>query len=156
MIGFGAAVAIFAYGVAVGKYEVFPYELIALLKSKVVAPSPEYGVEFIRTSLVGLTKTRFNISNPMGFSGEGGALALLGPDLIGVDSDGHFFLYQGAGEIRRLNVSLATAEDAMSQFLIKQGIETSVADNAKETFRVLDIATTFRGGGVSIYVSHNY
>ena len=150
----------FAYGVLVGNRYVFPYTLVrsayrALFPSGDPLPVGP-GNEIVGTSLVALQKMSFNYSNPLDLAGNGGGIAKLGNSAIGVDSDGQFFLYSKSGTIQRLEISIPTNEDLLSQYVSRRVRASIDQKDILEMFRVLDIATKEGGQKVEIFVSHNY
>ena len=125
VVGIAALTGAFAYGVLVGNRYVFPYTLVrsayrALFPSDDPLPVGP-GNEIIRTNLVALQKMSFNYSNSLDLAGGGDGIARLGNSAIGVDSDGHFFLYSKSGTIQRLDVSIPTNEDLLSQYVSRRG-----------------------------------
>ena len=148
----------FSYGVLAGNRYVLPYGLVRSAY-RVLFPSDDPvgpGNEIIRTNLVALQKMSFNYSNSLDLAGGGGGIARLGNSAIGVDSDGHFFLYSKSGTIQRLDVSIPTNEDLLDLYVSQRVRASSDQKDILETFRVLDIATKEGGQKSEIFVSHNY
>ena len=99
--GMAALLGAFAYGLAVARLHVFPYGPVTsayrALFSTLSRSAVGLGNDLIRTNLVTLRTTSVNYWNSFDLAGNGGGITSLGNSILGVDSDGRFFLYAKSG-----------------------------------------------------------
>ena len=145
---------LFLYGVAVGRYEVFPFDLLKALQDKF--DIEETGPEIIGTNFVDLQKSRYNLDNPINLQGDGGGLTLLDDILLGVDRVGQFYLYRGSGQIQLLNMDLHTNLDEFLSFIGEHIEEDGTRDFLTNRFRVFDVLANIGGSQTTLYVTHNF
>ena len=138
----------------------FPYGLVRSAYRAVFSsgdPLPVGpGNEIIETSLVTLRKISFNYSNPFNLAGNGGGIAQLGDDILGVDSNGQFFLYSRSGTFQTLDISIPTNEEALMRYFDERVRELSDRARILEQFGVSDITTREAGEKIEVFVSHDY
>ena len=144
----------FVYGLLVGDFRIFPYNTLQQAKRLVAGvPAPSTEGELIETTLLTFEKTFVNYANDLGLVGYGGGLARVGDRILGVDSDGHFFLYQEAGIVTALDITLDTNEALLSAYLDEH--LPGKREMMLRSFRVLDIAVREERPH-QIIVTHNY
>lgn len=149
----------FAYGLFVGKYEIFPYKIIASLREELQGVLETFDTlstdsenEVIVTQLLNLSKKESNSFNSEILYGLGGALTVLEDRIVGVDKNSEFFLFNTDDSIERLNIGLDTNLDSLMLF-IKDDAER---DHVTEIFRVTDLLHYKEGGKSYLVASYQY
>lgn len=150
----------FSWGVLVGKYQFFPYRQIASLKG-IFAPVVEQAIvddlaPSIETNLLRFDRKVFNYLNSAGLSGYGGGIALLGEKILGVDKEGHFFLYNQGGEVTNLNVQFLNNEGQFLRYISEQISDTFSIGRLRQFFRTLDVEVIENSQSVDIYASYHF
>ena len=158
--GMAALLCAFAYGLAVARLHVFPYGPVTsayrALFSTLSRSAVGLGNDLIRTNLVTLRTTSVNYWNSFDLAGNGGGITSLGNSILGVDSDGRFFLYAKSGAFQRLEISIPTNEDLLTRYVRERVRAPNDRDHILRHFRVLDITTREAGEKTEVFVSHNY
>ena len=135
---------IFCFGVLVGRYRVFPYQVLSSIKSLFAAPAPEFPLEGVsdtlQSSLFQLQKTLYAARNLIDLKGNGGGISTIGESIIGVDSRGRFFTYLGQGRINHLEIDIETNEDLFLDHINQHVSDEQLHRQMQAAFRVLDIA----------------
>ena len=153
---------VFSYGIMVGKYEVFPYKLIASLKqfSGAKMENSLVNAQFskdLSTTHVDFRRKVYNFLNTSDLYGWGGGIAKYNDALFGVDMIGNFFMYEKGGIVRRLdNISLSTNRSEVLAFLNSQNLDQLTLNRKMNTFRFLDIVSHVKDDQYTFYVSYHY
>ena len=155
-LSIAAVVSAFVWGVLVGKDKIFPYRSLRSAREIVFPKPPTRQGDLVETNLIRFETTFVNDSNALGLVGDGGALARMGCRILGVDSDGHFFVYEEARVVTMLDVFLDTNEAMLSAYLAEHVSSAAERKEVLDMFRVLDIAVKEEGGRSQIFVTHNY
>ncbi len=155
-----AVPAFFSYGVLVGKYEFYPYRVLASMKQS-FAPILEDALVAdidmpIDTNLLQLSKNTYNFLNQAGLAGYGGGFAKANSKVVGVDKEGHFFIYERGGVITPLNLGLPTNEGLFLKHLHENVKDTFQVTRIHRYFRVMGLAAKEYGDDVHLYVSYNF
>ena len=126
--------------------------VIAPAGSKSITGQTESKIE---TNLFNIKATTYNTLNEYGLAGKGGALASVGDEVIGVDQDGLFYVYQQGGTIEKLNIGLAMNRAEFVAHVEANVTHPLVLKKAKNFFRVLDLEALQAGDSVHLIVSHS-
>lgn len=145
----------FSYGFVSGKFKIFPFGLIAATERALPVGADSLS-EKLRISLVEFEKKIYNRRGMLGLKGWGGALELVGDIVLGVDSKGQFFRYDGHGHVELLPIALETGEHELLLYASSKGIDESPMGPGGKFFRVLDLTVLNRQNEISIFVSHNH
>ena len=163
----GAVASVFGYGVLVGRYQSFPYQLLQSSKQAIVVTmsmgadailgyAPERSATLI-TSLTSLTAITVDYLNRLGLDGGGGGLTIIGGKVVGVDRGARFFVYERTRAITSLDVQLETNEGAFLLYVDANVSDAETRAQMRRTFRVLGITSRVStNGDVELYVSHHY
>lgn len=130
---------VFLYGFLVGKYQIFPYNLMTFFKKPfmVLAEKNFEENELIVSSHVKFMLTELNKFNSLNLVPEGGALTTFKNEIIGVDSEGNFFKINN-NEIELLrNIKIKTNKDYAVNSFKSLNIETN--KRILRHFRILDL-----------------
>ena len=152
----------FAYGILVGKYEIFPHDQLAGFKQQFAGALEETLVadQFppeLPTVHADFKRSVFNFLNTSRLSGWGGAIARYQGGLIGADREGHFYFYQKGGEIMLLpNLSLVNNEGTMIALLNQESLETLTYNRILNNFRVLDLLSKQGESNTELFVSYHF
>lgn len=153
----------FGYGVFVGKYEVAPYATVRSLyyrtipygmRDRLTGLERVVGSEYVDTNLILFEKRVFEIGEEIGLetSSGAGAVTPFGDDLLGVDSRGAFFVYEGQGVAKRLEIPFDQNLSAFVRYL--EGEQNSERTLAR--FRVHDLLARTEPDRTTLFVSHHY
>jgi cytochrome c2 len=157
----------FSYGILVGRFKIFPYNNLKQIWSstsgvkKAIAPAIERSLDsekksFVETNLIVFELHKFNVMEGYGLRGSGGALAKIGDQIIGVDSEGRFFMYKKGGKIEKLSMSISMNKERFLEYVQEKLERSGARRNADRYFRVLDILAKPVGQGVHLFVSHHF
>jgi cytochrome c2 len=162
------AIGMFVYGLAVGRFEIFPYQQVVSLRDDLLY---RFGGSLARltagrdggagrtlhvsTNLTPLVISTYSFAGRL--DGFGGGLAEIGGRVLGVDRAGVFFRYDRAGEITVLPVALPTNE-LLFERKVREEVQGSTRRLAMSRyFRVQDvIVRPTPAGGAEVYVSHHH
>lgn len=145
-------------GVYVGKYETFPYSYLISMKDAIrhLSETQTENGQPLPTGLVALKKSSYDNLGSVRLLGWGGGLAAIGDVIIGVDSKGHFFRYEGKGHFRSLPITLDTNEGEYQRYLASTLPDSKRRSEIDPRFRVLDLEAKQEEGRVILFVSYNY
>jgi len=157
----------FGYGLIVGRFKIFPYEQarhvyekIDLVRTVVSTASEasvsDKSIRLVETNLYNLEIQTYNNLNKFGLAGHGGAIVLINDRLVGADQRGRFFIYGKGGSFQPLNIELSMNAGPFEHFVddnIRNGL---VRREAKNFFRILDLAKLSNGPGGQLLVAHSY
>ncbi|HUF10569.1 MAG TPA: PQQ-dependent sugar dehydrogenase [Rhodothermales bacterium] len=149
----------FIFGLSVGRYRVFPYQL--LKESKVRLASlwqSDVGdrPRLLITSLVPFQKSVYEDFGELRLAWGGGGLARVASSVIGVDSRGLFYEYHGDGRVSALPITLDTNRSEYQAFLETLGAAGGNPSVAERNFRILDLEAIEDQERVTIIVSYDF
>ena len=158
----GVLVGLFAYGILVGKYEVFPHDQLAGLKRPFAGTLENELVEGqfskeVVTAHVTFDRAVYNFLDTHKLKGWGGALSRYKEGALGVDKEGHFFYYRKGGEITKLpHIKMINNEGAVRRLLDQEGLDSLTYNRIMNNFRIMDILVQDHGEHATLFMSYHY
>ena len=158
----------FSYGILVGRFKIFPYELLksswesnSAIKGtvgssmgNVIGDQDGYSIE---TNLLILDVEKHNVLGEAGITGDGGAITTYNGTVFGVDREGQFFVYEKGGTVKKLAISIDTNKEPFREKLSGYTFtNTHIPRNIDRFFRFMDIEVAAVNGNEYLIVSHHY
>jgi cytochrome c2 len=156
--------AVFVYGVAVGKLNIFPYRQMAGAYQKITATvgpvfrGKSLGAKadswVLETNLFSVRVTTHSWPQKrVSYSRGGGGIVALGNQIVGVEKNGEFFTFNKATGVQALGNALVTNIEDLA---LKGNDPEDPGEDALRSFRFTDIEAKLIEGSAYIFVIYHY